>query len=62
MNNETIKAPVICEDCERVFYGGVNAYICPACRKKRASENAKRRGLSALGCAARQKKKEGESV
>lgn len=58
MNNETGKAPVICEECERVFYGGVNAYICPDCRKKRASELAKKRNLSAIGCAAR-KKKEG---
>jgi hypothetical protein len=61
MNYETGKAPVICEECETVFLGGVNAYICPACRKKRASENAKRRGLSALGRAAQRKKKEGES-
>lgn len=58
---ENGKAPVICEDCEKVFYGGVNAYICPQCRKKRASENAKRRGLSALGREAQRKKKEGES-
>lgn len=59
---ENGKAPVICEDCETVFCGGVNAYLCPQCRKKRLSELAKKRNLSALGVAARHEKKEGESV
>jgi Zn finger protein HypA/HybF involved in hydrogenase expression len=49
MNNETGKAPVICEECERVFYGGVNAYLCPECRKKRLAgsdekNNEKKKG------------------
>lgn len=61
MNVDHIKAPVICEECEAVFYGGVNAYICPACRKKRLSDLAKKRNLSAIGREAQRKKKEGES-
>ena len=32
----------ICQDCERIFIGGPKAFLCPACRKKRQSENAKR--------------------
>lgn len=62
MKDETNKAPVICEDCERVFYGGVNAYICPDCRKKRLSDLAKKRNLSGIGRAAQRKKKEGNSA
>lgn len=62
MNYETGKAPVICEECETVFLGGVNAYLCPACRKKRLSDLAKKRNLSGIGRAAQRKKKEGEAV
>ena len=62
MDNESRLAPTICEDCETVFYGGVNAYLCPRCRKKRISEAAKARNLSALGREAQRKKKEGEAV
>lgn len=62
MKNEVKKAPVICEGCERVFYGGVNAYFCPECRKKKLSELAKKRDLSGIGRAAQRKKKEGESA
>jgi Zn finger protein HypA/HybF involved in hydrogenase expression len=40
MNNESGLAPTICEDCETVFYGGVNAYLCPRCMKKRLAEYA----------------------
>ncbi len=42
-------APVICEDCEKVFYGGPYSYICPECRKKRLSATAKKRNLNKLG-------------
>lgn len=46
-------APTICEDCEKVFYGGPNAYFCPKCRTERiraaARENAKKRKLNKLG-------------
>lgn len=46
-------APTICEDCERVFYGGPNAYFCPECRAERirvaARENAKKRRLNKMG-------------
>jgi len=62
MNDDYKKAPVICEECKRVFYGGVNAYFCPDCRKKKLSELAKKRNLSGIGRAAQRKKKEGESA
>ena len=46
-------APVICEDCERIFMGGPDAFFCPKCRKKRISkaarENAIKRNLNNLG-------------
>lgn len=49
-------APTICEDCERTFQGGPNAFFCPECRYRRtakaARENAKCRGLNKLGNAA----------
>lgn len=61
MNDDFKKAPVICEECETVFLGGVNAYLCPLCRKKRLSELAKKRNLSGIGVSARREKKEGES-
>ena len=50
------KAPVICEHCEKVFMGGANAFICPKCRKKILSKNAKKRNLSKIGNEARWKK------
>lgn len=43
------KAPVICEDCEKVFLGGPYSYFCPKCIKKRLSETAKKRNLNKLG-------------
>ena len=55
------KAPVICEKCEKVFMGGANAFICPKCRKKILSENAKKRNLSKIGNEARwNKEREGK--
>lgn len=42
-------APTICEDCEKVFMGGPNAFFCPECRKKRLREAAKQRNLNKLG-------------
>lgn len=44
-----MKAPTICEDCEKVFQGGPHAFICPGCRKKRLSEAARRRRLNEMG-------------
>lgn len=32
----------ICQDCETVFIGGPKAFLCPKCRKRRQSENAKK--------------------
>lgn len=32
----------ICQDCEAVFIGGPKAFLCPKCRKRRQSENAKK--------------------
>ncbi len=52
------KAPVICEYCEKVFMGGEHAFICPKCRKKIVSDNAKKRNLSKLGVEARRKRSE----
>lgn len=52
------KAPVICEYCEKVFMGGKQAFICPKCRKKIASDNAKKRNLNKLGVDARRKRSE----
>ena len=42
-------APTICEECEKVFQGGANAFFCPSCRKKRLSAAAKKRNLNKLG-------------
>lgn len=42
-------SPVICEECEKVFRGGPYSYFCPECRKRRLSENAKKRNLNKLG-------------
>lgn len=42
-------AATICEDCEKVFYGGPYSYFCPKCRKKRLSAAAKARKLNKLG-------------
>ena len=39
----------ICEDCQKVFMGGPNAYLCPVCRKKRLIRYAKERRLNELG-------------
>lgn len=36
----------ICQDCEKVFMGGPKAFLCPDCRKRRQSENAKRNNLA----------------
>ena len=50
-----MKAPVICEYCEKVFMGGAYSYVCPECRKKIASEKAKKINLSKLGYDARKR-------
>ena len=46
----------ICEDCESVFEYKVNAFLCPDCRKKKLSRDAKERNLNKLGNAAYSKK------
>ena len=43
------QTPVICEDCEKVFMGGPNAFFCPKCRSKRLRSAAKERNLNKLG-------------
>lgn len=40
---ETNLAPVICEDCETVFMGGPNAFICQKCWKKRLRAGIEKR-------------------
>ena len=50
-------AKEICEDCGSVFKAGPDAFLCLKCRKRRASESAKRRNLSQLGIKARKEKK-----
>jgi len=35
-------AKEICEDCGKLFEAGKRAFLCPACRKKRQSETARR--------------------
>ncbi len=44
-------APIMCERCEKVFEGKY-AHICPDCRRKVASESAKKRNLNKIGNAA----------
>lgn len=46
----------ICQNCERVFDAGRYSFICPECRKKMQSENAKRIDLGGLGRRARSAK------
>ena len=41
-------APIICENCEKVFMGKY-ATLCPDCRKEILRERAKRIGLNKLG-------------
>ena len=48
--------PIICEQCEKVFYAKY-AHFCPACRKKQSSERAKRIGLCNYGATGRWGKK-----
>ena len=48
-------APIICEKCEKVFYGK-KAFICPDCLRVIASERAKRIGLNKMGNEAYSKK------
>lgn len=50
-------AKEICEDCGSVFEAGPDAFLCLKCRKRRASESAKRIKLSQLGIKARKEKK-----
>ena len=51
-------AKEVCEDCGKVFEAGPKAFFCPACRKRRMSEAAKRRGLNKVGYEARSRKRE----
>ena len=51
-------AKEICADCEKVFEGGKNAFLCPTCRKRRLSEAAKKRELHKKGTAAKKEGKE----
>lgn len=41
-------APIICEQCGKVFQGKY-AFICPECHRKRLSKLAKQRGLNKIG-------------
>ena len=41
-------APVMCEQCGKV-YQAKYAFICPECHRKRLSELAKQRGLNKIG-------------
>lgn len=41
-------APVMCEQCGKVFQAKY-AFICPECHKKRLSKLAKQRGLNKIG-------------
>lgn len=45
-------APVICEECGKVFQAGPYAYFCPECRRAKLSRDAKERSLNKLGNAA----------
>lgn len=47
---KTVKetAPVICEQCGKVFQAKY-AFICPECHRKIRSETAKRTGLNRIG-------------
>lgn len=35
-------AKEICQDCEKIFEGGKNAFLCPKCRKKRVEIGKKK--------------------
>lgn len=50
-------AKTICEECEKVFMGGPDAFFCPKCLKKRMSEAAKKRNLSKTGRDAQKRKR-----
>jgi predicted RNA-binding Zn-ribbon protein involved in translation (DUF1610 family) len=58
---KTVKqtAPAICEICGNVFQTKY-AFICPKCRKKIASERAKKINLSKIGNEARWKRSDTE--
>lgn len=43
----------ICEDCGKVYTGGLWSHFCPSCRKMRQSKAAKKRQLNRLGYEAR---------
>lgn len=55
-NNE--RAKEMCEDCGKVFMATKNEFFCPACRKRRLSDAAKKRNLSEIGHKSRKKNKE----
>ena len=47
-----------CVECGNPYNETPTSFICPKCRKKKASESAKKRNLSELGHIARKNKKE----
>jgi len=51
-------AKEMCQDCGKVFMGGPNAFFCPACKKRRLSESAKKRNLNKIGQESRKIKEE----
>lgn len=45
-----------CVECGAVYNETPHSFLCPKCRKKKASEGARKNALSALGNAARKAK------
>ena len=52
----------ICEDCGKVFEAGPKAFLCPPCRRRRLSEQAKKRNLNRVGLNARLKNQAKDKV
>ena len=50
-----------CTECGAVYKETPTSFLCPKCRKKIASQNAKARKLSEIGHKARKKHKEAEN-
>lgn len=47
-----------CVECGAVYNETPTSFICPKCRKKKASENAKKINLSGIGQRSRQRKRD----
>lgn len=45
-----------CVECGKVYNETPHSFLCPECRKKKASERARKNALSALGNATRKAK------